>query len=114
MRLGIVSVYEKQSPLRFLWYILWLLIILVAIFIWINIKVRPFVVSVTRGYAENVVSSTLNSLIDEAMNNEDYTFINVISDASQRVVAVNMNSADTNAFMTRLSIGLKQRIADME
>ena len=114
MRLGIVSFYEKRSPFRFLWYILIFMALLVTLFIWINIKVRPFVISVTRGYAENVVSNTLNAIIDEAMKEEDYTFINVINDASQRVVAVTMNSADTNILMTKISIGLKDRIADME
>lgn len=114
MRLGIVSVYEKRSPVRFLWYILFLLVAVISVFIWINIKVRPFMVSVTRGYAENVVSNTLNAIIDETMQNEDFTFVNVIKDSSGRVVAVTMNSADTNVFMTRISIGLKNRIADME
>ena len=114
MRLGIVSVYEKRSPVRFLWYILFLLAAVISAFIWINIKVRPFMVSVTRGYAENVVSNTLNAIIDETMQNEDFTFVNVIKDSSGRVVAVTMNSADTNVFMTRISIGLKNRIADME
>ncbi len=114
MRLGIVPVYEKRGPVRFLWYILLLLAAIAAVFIWINIKVRPFMVSVTRGYAENVVSNTLNALIDEIMQNEDFTFVNVIKDSQGRVVAVTMNSADTNVFMTRISIGLKNRIADME
>ncbi len=114
MRLGIVSVYDKRSPVRFLWYILFLLIAFVVLFIWINIKVRPFIVSVTRGYAENVVSATLNAIIDEVMREDEYTFVNVINDSQNRVVAVTMNSADTNVFMTKIAIGLKKRIANME
>lgn len=114
MRLDIAFGYEKRSPWRFLWYILIFTMIAVAVFIWINIKVRPFVVSVTRGYAENVASNTLNAIIDETMRREEYKFINVIHDSEQRVVAVTMNSADTNIFMTKISIGLKNRIAQME
>ncbi len=114
MRLGIVSSYEKRSPVRFLWYILLVLIISVALFIWISIKVMPFVVSVTKGYAENVVSNTLSAIINETMSEEEYTFVNVINDSQNRVVAVTMNSFDTNVFMTKISMGLKNKIADME
>lgn len=114
MRLGIGFPYEKRSPARFLWYILLLLAVIVAVFIWINIKVRPFVVSVTKGYAENVVSNTLSAIIDETLRNEEYSFVEVIRDSNDRVVAVTMNSADTNVFMTKIAIGLRTRIADME
>ncbi|MBR5535941.1 MAG: sporulation protein YunB [Clostridia bacterium] len=114
MRLSIVSGYEKRSITHFLWYILFVLIMLIALFIWINIKVRPFVISITRGYAENVASNTLNAIIDEAMRENEYNFVNVIKNAEDNVVAVTMNSADTNLFMTKISIGLKNRIADMD
>lgn len=114
MRLSIVSIYDKKSPFGFLWYILFALVIFIALFIWVNIKVRPFVVSVTQGYAENIASNTLNAIIDEAMKEKEYSFVNVINDSQQRVVAVTMNSADTNLFMTKISIGLKNRIADMD
>lgn len=114
MRLGIISVYEKRSPWRFLWYILVLFIILAVIFIWINIKVRPFVISVTKGYAENVASNTLNAIIDEAMKEGSYRFVDVVKDSGEKVVAVTLNSVETNLFMTKISIGLKERIADMD
>lgn len=114
MRLGISSPYEKRSPARFLWYILFTLTVIAAVFIWINIKVAPFVVSVTKGYAENVASNTLNTIVDETLKNEEYSFVDVIRDANDRVVAVTMNSADTNIFMTKIAIGLKERIAEMK
>lgn len=114
MRLSVVSVYEKESRLRFLWYILFALIAFCAVFIWINIKVRPFVISVAKGYATNVVSNTLSGILDEAMKEDDYTFVNVINDSEGKVTAVTMNGADTNLLMTKIAIGLKQRIADME
>ncbi|MBQ3110927.1 MAG: sporulation protein YunB [Clostridia bacterium] len=114
MRLSIMAVNEKKNPFGFLWYILFALIVFVVIFIWVNIKVRPFVISVTQGYAENIASNTLNRIIDEAMRENEYNFVNVIRDSGDRVVAVTMNSADTNLFMTRISIGLKNRIADMD
>lgn len=114
MRLSIAPGYEKRSGTRFLWYILFVLIFLIALFIWINIKVRPFVISITKGYAENVASNTLNAIIDEAMREREYGFVNVIRNGENNVVAVTMNSADTNLFMTKLSIGLKDRIADMD
>ncbi len=114
MRLSVMAVNEKKNPFGFLWYILFALIVFVVIFIWVNIKVRPFVISVTQGYAENIASNTLNRIIDEAMRENEYNFVNVIRDSGDRVVAVTMNSADTNLFMTRISIGLKNRIADMD
>lgn len=114
MRLSVMAVNEKKNPFGFLWYILFALIVFVVIFIWVNIKVRPFVISVTQGYAENIASNTLNRIIDEAMKENEYNFVNVIRDSGDRVVAVTMNSADTNLFMTRISIGLKNRIADMD
>jgi sporulation protein YunB len=109
-----MSVNEKKNPFGFLWYILFALIVFIVIFIWVNIKVRPFVISVTQGYAENIASNTLNQIIDEAMKENEYNFVNLIKDSGNRVVAVTMNSADTNLFMTRISIGLKNRIADMD
>ncbi len=114
MRLSIMSVNEKKNPFGFLWYILFALIVFIVIFIWVNIKVRPFVISVTQGYAENIASNTLNRIIDEAMRENEYNFVNVIRDSGDRVVAVTMNSADTNLFMTKISIGLKNRIAHMD
>ena len=114
MRLSVMAVNEKKNPFGCLWYILCALSVLVVIVIWVNIKVRPFVISVTQGYAENIASNTLNRIIDEAMRENEYNFVNVIRDSGDRVVAVTMNSADTNLFMTRISIGLKNRIADMD
>lgn len=114
MRMSVVSVYENKSYVRVLWYILFILVAFVVIFIWVNIKVRPFVVSVATGYATNVVSNTLNDILDEAMKEDDYTFVNVINDAEGKVAAVTMNSADTNLLMTKIALGIKNRIANME
>lgn len=114
MRMSVVSVYEKQGRGNLLVYIGVILVALVFIFIWINIKIRPFIISVAQGYAVNAMSNTLNEIIDEAMKEEEYTFVNLEKDAEGRIAAVTMNGADTNIIMTKISIGLKNRIADMD
>lgn len=114
MRFSVVSVYERNNSSRFLRYILFVLVLFTLVFVWANIKIRPFVISVAQGYAKNVASNTLNDIIDDAMKGEEYSFINIIKDGEGKIAAVTMNSADTNLLMTKISIGLKEKIADMD
>lgn len=114
MRLSVVSVYEKKSSMRFFKYILIGLIAFVMIFVWTNIKIRPFIISIAKGYAENAVSNTLNEIIDEAMKKDNYVFVNLLKDSEGKITAVTMNSADTNLLITKITIGLKNRVDDME
>lgn len=114
LRLSIVSAYEKGKTRRFLIYIGVLCVAAVCLFVWVNIKIRPFMVSVAKGYAENIVSNTLNDITDDVMKNEKYTFVDILKDGNGQIAAVTMNSAETNLFITKISIGLKNKIADMD
>ncbi len=114
MRLSMVPLYEKKRGTAVLKYILIPLIALVMIFVWTNIKIRPFIISIAKGYAENAVSNTLNGIMDEAMKEGEYVFVNLIKDGEGKIAAVTMNSADVNLLITKITIGLKERIADME
>lgn len=113
MRMGIGDYYEKKSGVV-LRYIFMALAAFVLIIIWASINIRPMIISVAKGYAENAVANTVNELIESAMSEEEYSFLNIINDSEGRVTAVTMNSADTNLLMTKLTLGLKNKIHNME
>ncbi len=110
MRLGFG--YEKRSS--FFTYIVIVLAIFAGVFIWINIKVVPFIISVAQGYAENAVSNTLNDIVNKEMSEEEYEFVNLLKDGEGKICAVTMNSGDTNLLMTEIAIGLREKISDMD
>ena len=114
MRMSLDFGYEKPKYRRFFIYIALLFVVAAGVFIFINLKIRPFVISVTQGYAVNAVSNTLNDIIDEVLKKDEYRFVNIIKDSQGQIAAVTMNSADVNLFMTQLSIGMKEKIADMD
>ncbi len=99
---------------RMLLYIVIFVVVLAGVFVFVNIKIRPFVISVTQGYAKNAVGNTMNDIIDEVLKEDAYEFIDIITDSEGNVAAVTMNSADVNLFMTRIAIQMKERIADMD
>lgn len=109
--------FEKEYGFgikRILIYFLILVIALAGIFVFVNIKIRPFVISITQGYAKNAVGNTMNDIIDEVLKEDEYRFVDIIKDSEGKVAAVTMNSADVNLFMTRIAIQMKERIADMD
>lgn len=106
--------YEKRGVGQIGLYILFFAVLSAGVFIFINIKIAPFVLSVAKGYANNAVSNVLNDIVNDAMREESYNFINIINDSEGKIAAVTMNSADTNLFITKITIGLKERIADMD
>lgn len=114
MRMSVDFGCEKPTYKRFLIYIALLFAIAVGVFIFINLKIRPFVISVTQGYATNAVDNTLNNIIDEVLQKEEYSFVNIVKDGEGQIAAVMMNSADVNLFMTQLSKGMKEKIASMD
>ena len=114
MRMSINPTYEGSGAGSIFRFLCCFVLILVAISVVINIKVRPFIVSVAEGYAVNVVSNTLNEIMDDAMKQGDYNFINIIKDGEGKVAAATMNAADVNLLITKIAIGLKNKIADMD
>lgn len=113
MRMSIDPAYERGAG-GFFKILLVLFLAAVGIIALVIIKVRPFVISVAKGYAKNEVNNALNEIIDNALTSGDYTFINIIEDGEGKVAAATMNAADVNLLMARISMGLKSKIADME
>ncbi len=114
MRMSLDFGYEKPKYRRFFIYIALFVVLVAGVFVFINLKIRPFVISVTQGYAVNAVSNTLNDIIDEVLKKDEYSFVNIIKDSQGQIAAVMMNSTDVNLFMTQISIGMKEKIADMD
>jgi sporulation protein YunB len=109
MRYSLVYAYEKGGVKRAVCLFLVSLLGFAAIFIWINIKIRPLVVSVTEGYAKTLVSYDLNSVVKEELEKRDYDFVNVQKDSSGRVMAVSLNAVETNLLKSSLIITLRER-----
>lgn len=115
MRMSVISTYEKKGGVKSaLCFVLASLIAILGILIWINVKLRPLVTSVTRGYAQNAVSYALNKLIEEQLKTDDYSFIDIRTDQEGKVIAVSMDVTDTNLLRSRLIMALEDRIACLE
>jgi len=85
-----------------------------ALFLWVNMKIKPFVTSVTRSYAENTVMNTLNDIVRGELEKNEYDFIDVTYSPTGEVAAVSLNSVDINLLRARLIEELKSRIADLD
>ncbi len=114
MRMSIDGDCQKRGAASFLLYICTFMVIVAVLFVWLNIKVRPFIISVARGYATNIVSQTLNEIMDGEMKEGDYSFIHLIEDREGKIAAATMNSPDVNLLMTKIAIGFQNRIEDMD
>lgn len=114
MRMSVVSAYEKGGLKRALCLVLVSLAAVTAIFVWINIKLRPFVTGVTEGYAKVLVSYTLNSIVKEELEKKDYEFIDVRTNEDGRVMSVNLNAVETNLLRSTLIVTLRERTTAME
>lgn len=114
MRMSISENYKRGQFTPIFTYTALFLIVVAVLFIWINIKVRPFIISVAHGYASNAVSNTLNEIIDEAMKEGEYSFVQLTMDGEGKIAAATMNSPDVNLLMTQIAIGLRDKIANMD
>ncbi len=112
--MSVVSAYEKGGLKRALCLVLVSLAAVAAVFVWINIKLRPFVTSVTEGYAKILVSYTLNSVVKEELEKRDYEFTDVRTNGDGSVMAVNLNAVETNLLRSALAVTLRERTAAME
>lgn len=111
MRLKIVHAHETNLFMRAAMVLSAMLIVPTALFILINIKVRPFITSVTNAYAQNIVSQTLNSIVREELEKNEYDFVEITYAPNGEVVAVCSNAIDTNLLRARLIEKLKEKIA---
>ncbi len=111
MRLGIVSVKEKG---RVLPKLILIIIAILLVTVWAGIKVRPVIVSVARGYGENVVGNTLNAMINEELEKLEFDFTRVQYTPEGKVAAVGMDSAKVNTFMADIVLVLKDKIIELE
>lgn len=114
MRMSLDFGNKTKWPGRLWFYMVVALMVSSIVFVWANVTIRPFIIGVAKGYATNAVNNTLTGIIDELLKEESYEFVNIISDSEGKIAAVTMNSADTNLFMTGLTMRLKNKIADME
>lgn len=114
MKFSIVSAREKNYFLRTAIVLSAALAALAALFLWVNVKVRPFITAVTSSYASNTVTNTLNSIVKEELQEYEYDFVEIIYAPDGEVAAVNTNAIDTNLLRARLTDGLRKRIADLD
>lgn len=114
MRMGLDFEKERGAVGRLLFILMILTALIVGGMIFVNVKIRPFIISVTQGYATNAVGNTMNDIVNEILKEDEYSFANIINDGEGNVCAVTMNSADVNLFMTRIAIEMKEKIADMD
>lgn len=114
MRMSVVSAYEKGGLKRALCIFFASLAAFAAVFMWINIKIRPFVTSVAEGYVKTAVSYRLNSIVKEELEKRDYEFTDIRTDGQGRVMSVNLNAVETNLLRTAITVRLKQESAGPE
>ena len=115
MRIGVISTYDKRGGAgRLFTFLLAFLISLAAVFLWVGIRIRPFVTSVAEGYAKNAVYACLSSVIEEELEKNDYTFIDIQRDDNGKVIAANVNALEISLLKSRLILSIKDKIAVME
>ena len=115
MRIGVISTYDKRGGAgRFFTFLLAFLISIAAVFLWVGIKIRPFVTSVAEGYAKNAVYTLLSSVVEEELKKYDYSFIDIQKDDSGKVIAANVNAIEVSLLKSRLILSIKDKIAVME
>ncbi|MBQ8003016.1 MAG: sporulation protein YunB [Clostridia bacterium] len=111
MRLGIVSVRKKGDRCKRLAFVLLALILLT---LWAGMKIRPIIVSVAKGYGENVVANNLNEIINKELKNIDFDFTRIVYTPEGTVASVGMDSHKVNLFMTDIVLMLKDKIIELE
>ncbi len=114
MRFNLVSARERSGLWRALTAAVAVTAALAALFIFVNVKMRPFITDVTTAYAQNTVTNTLNSIVKEELKEHEYDFVEITYSPSGEVVAVSTNAIDTNLLRARLTDELRVRIADLE
>ncbi|MCD8049757.1 MAG: sporulation protein YunB [Clostridia bacterium] len=87
---------------------------MVLLFVWVNIKIKPFITSVTKSYAENTVAATLNSILREQLQTHDYDFIDITYLPDGSVASVSLNAVETNLLRSALIESLKKEIAALD
>ncbi len=110
MRMSVVYTNDKKV---FPW-ILCGLVAFCLVLLWIGVKIKPLVISVAKGYGENLVSNTLNEMINEEIKKLDFEFTNVTLTSEGKVTRVTMDSGRVNQFMADIVLVLKDKIAEME
>lgn len=110
MRMSVVYDEEKNAPRRFLCVLFACVLAFCAVFIWVNIKLKPLIVSVTEGYARNLVSYMLNSVVREELEANDYEFAQMSKNAEGGIIAVSLNAVETNLFKTNVVLKMRERM----
>ena len=111
MRFCVVNMQKKG---RGLLKLLLVIVALFLLFLWVMMKIRPVIISVAKGYGENVVANRLNEMIAEELERMEFDFTEVTFSPDGKISGVKMDSYRVNTFMTDIVLVLKDRILEME
>ena len=111
MRFCIVKANSKKSVLK---KAILGAIALCTLFMWVGMMIRPVIISVAKGYGENIVSNNLNQMINDELSKTNFDFTIVTYTPQGKVADVKIDSHKVNLFMTDIALVLKDKIMNLE
>lgn len=108
---------RKQVRVRRIIKVLLALCLVVAFFIFVSVKLRPMIQSVTSNIAKQMMVSSINSVVLKELDEKHYQyddFVNVERDSDGGIQTISLNMVNVNTLKSNISLTIQQELGDAQ
>ncbi len=93
------------------------LCLVLAFFIFVSVKLKPMIQSVTSGIAKQMMVSAINSVVLRELEESGYQyddFVNVERDSGGEIQAISLNMVNVNTLKSNISLTIQEQLGDAQ
>lgn len=108
---------KKQIRVRRVIKLLVALCLVVCFFIFVSVKLRPMVQSVTSNIAKQMMVSSINSVVLQELEEKDYQyddFVTVERDGDGTIQTISLNMVNVNTLKSNISLTIQEKLGDAQ
>lgn len=108
---------RRQIRTRRIIKIIIALCLVVAFFIFVSVKLKPMIQSVTGNIAKQMMISSINTVVLNELDEQNYQyddFVNVERDNEGNIIAISLNMVNVNTLKSNISLTIQEELGDSQ
>jgi sporulation protein YunB len=108
---------KKQKRIRNAIRIGIALCVVLALLFFLNAKLKPIIQSVTSGIAKQMMVSSINTVVLNALEEKQYgydDFVNILRDSDGAIQTISLNMVNVNTLKSNISLTIQEELGDAQ
>jgi sporulation protein YunB len=93
------------------------LCVVLALLFFLNAKLKPIIQSVTSGIAKQMMVSSINTVVLNALEEKQYgydDFVNILRDSDGAIQTISLNMVNVNTLKSNISLTIQEELGDAQ